>query len=305
MQRQVFLTGSSNPHYRGTIDFSVNQFRVQGGTQLIVTVLNCKYLPNLDTDGTLTDPYVKVFVLPGEEQGIRTDTVSDSLNPTFNRTFNFMLQGPYQDRELVLQVLDTDDGPYDDRVGEARITLREGQYSSETRFTQNLEVFYYTPPHPLNMNVCKQTIRLNCQPSIPDFSRFEGLGRITFKLAYIEQSREFTVDIRKCENLPNMDIGSLSDPYVIVSIISGQGQQDWEMKTGVRQDNLNPSFHEKFSFPVSREQIENKTLMFKVYDWDDDNTKGDFIGEHSMFINRGVLYGGTQKFVQELRKFYP
>ena len=34
----------------------------------------------------------------------------------------FKLQGPYQDRELVLQVLDTDDGPYDDRVGEVTNT---------------------------------------------------------------------------------------------------------------------------------------------------------------------------------------
>ena len=32
------------------------------------------------------------------------------------------MQGPYQDRELVLQVLDTDDGPYDDRVGEVTNT---------------------------------------------------------------------------------------------------------------------------------------------------------------------------------------
>ena len=38
--------------------------------------------------------------------------------------YTFKLQGPYQDRELVLQVLDTDDGPYDDRVGE--VTNRGG-----------------------------------------------------------------------------------------------------------------------------------------------------------------------------------
>jgi len=285
---------------RGYINFSVRQNKVEGGTQLFVTILNCKGLPNLDDDGTLTDPYVKVFVLPGEELGIRTDTIKDDLNPIFNRQFSFMLVGQYKERELVLQVLDSDDHQKeDDRVGEARLNLKEGYFYQETRHTKQLELFYLTPPQP---QFTKSIKIVNA--SVPNYSRFENRGRIYFNVLYMNVTNEIQIDVRKCENLPNMDLGSLSDPYVIVSILSGAGEALFERRTRVIRDNLSPKFHEKFKFPISKHEVENKIAMFQVYDWDDNDTNGDFIGEFSLDITLGQLSGDKYKFVQELRKFY-
>lgn len=56
--------------------------------QLAVTVFEGKDLPAMDRNG-MSDPYVKLCMLPEGKQKFETKIIRNSLNPKFNETFAF------------------------------------------------------------------------------------------------------------------------------------------------------------------------------------------------------------------------
>ena len=83
----------------------------------------------------------------------------------------------------------------------------------------------------------------------------------------------------KCENLPNMDTMSYSDPFCVLFKQSGNMWQQIG-KTEIIHDNLNPEFVTKTMVDFHFEQQE--VFKVEVYDSDDDKAKNlnahDFIG---------------------------
>ena len=85
----------------------------------------------------------------------------------------------------------------------------------------------------------------------------------------------------KCENLPNMDTMSYSDPFVVMYKQVGNVWQKLG-QTEVIHDNLNPAWVTKIMVDFHFEQSEN--FKVEVYDSDDDSqqvrdlSKHDFIG---------------------------
>lgn len=83
----------------------------------------------------------------------------------------------------------------------------------------------------------------------------------------------------KCENLPNMDTMSYSDPFCV---LFKQAGNMWQQigKTEIIHDNLNPEFVTKTMVDFHFEQQE--VFKVEVYDSDDDKAKNlaahDFIG---------------------------
>ena len=72
------------------------------------------------------DPYVKVYLMPGNFAVEKTKTQKKNFNPTFNETFTYSL--PVVDvpsKTVVLQVVDWDMMSKDDAVGEVQIPLWE------------------------------------------------------------------------------------------------------------------------------------------------------------------------------------
>ena len=57
-----------------------------------------------------------------------------------------------------------------------------------------------------------------------------------------------TVHITKAEELPAMDIGGLSDPYVKLYLLP---ERKRKYETKVHRKTLNPIFNESFKFEVS------------------------------------------------------
>ena len=55
---------------------------------LNVTVVECKNLKKMDTFGK-SDPFVRVYLLPGNHEELKTEVVKKNLNPVFNANFSF------------------------------------------------------------------------------------------------------------------------------------------------------------------------------------------------------------------------
>ncbi len=74
--------------------------------------------------------------------------------------------------------------------------------------------------------------------------------RLSFYLQveYDFTSGILTVHIFKCENLPAMDIGGTSDPYVKIYLLP---ERKRKQETKVHRKTLDPIFNETFKFEVT------------------------------------------------------
>ena len=96
---------------------------------------------------------------------------------------------------------------------------------------------------------------------------------LKFQVEYDFTSGILSVHILKCEDLPAMDIGGLSDPYVKLYLLP---ERKRKYETKVHRKTLNPIFNESFKFEVPYGEVMTKTLVFAVYDYDR-FSKGPFI----------------------------
>ncbi|XP_045621084.1 synaptotagmin 1 isoform X2 [Procambarus clarkii] len=103
----------------------------------------------------------------------------------------------------------------------------------------------------------------------------EKLGRLNFKLEYDFNSNSLSVTAIQCEELPALDMGGTSDPYVKVYLLPDKKKK---FETKVHRKTLNPVFNETFTFKVPYADIMSKTLVFGIYDFDR-FSKHDQIGE--------------------------
>ena len=100
---------------------------------LRVTVAQCRDLKKQDVGLGKIDPYVKVYLMPGNYQVEKTKTQKKNFNPTFNETFTYQL--PVVDvpsKTVVLQVVDWDMMSKDDAVGEVQVPLWDIDLYSQT-----------------------------------------------------------------------------------------------------------------------------------------------------------------------------
>lgn len=104
----------------------------------------------------------------------------------------------------------------------------------------------------------------------------EKLGRIQYKLEYDFNNNSLSVTVIQCEDLPALDMGGTSDPYVKVYLLPDKKKKH---ETKVHRKTLNPVFNEIFTFKqVPYADIMAKTLVFGIYDFDR-FSKHDQIGE--------------------------
>ena len=84
-----------------------------------------------------------------------------------------------------------------------------------------------------------------------------------------------------CGNLPKLDIGSPSDPFVIISQKNEQNNKYFQLsKTEIVQDNNNPEFTKQIQIDYKFEEVQ--LLRFDIYDADSPNINNlkehDYIG---------------------------
>ncbi|CAF4862702.1 unnamed protein product [Pieris macdunnoughi] len=102
------------------------------------------------------------------------------------------------------------------------------------------------------------------------------LGKVQYKLEYDFNSNSLSVTVIQAEELPALDMGGTSDPYVKVYLLPDKKKK---FETKVHRKTLSPVFNETFVFKnVPYADAMNKTLVFAIFDFDR-FSKHDQIGE--------------------------
>ncbi|EAT48247.1 AAEL000704-PA [Aedes aegypti] len=104
----------------------------------------------------------------------------------------------------------------------------------------------------------------------------QKLGKLQYKLEYDFNANALTVTVIQAEELPALDMGGTSDPYVKVYLLPDKKKK---FETKVHRKTLNPVFNESFTFKsLPYADAMNKTLVFAIFDFDR-FSKHDQIGE--------------------------
>lgn len=108
------------------------------------------------------------------------------------------------------------------------------------------------------------------------------LGRLQYKLDYDFDKNSLTVVIIQAEELPAMDLGGTSDPYVKLFLLPDKKKK---LQTKVQRKSLNPVFNESFTFKIPFNEIGGQTLVLNVFDFDRFG-KHDQIGQISIPLGK-------------------
>uniref|UniRef100_A0A8B9JAJ3 Synaptotagmin n=1 Tax=Astyanax mexicanus TaxID=7994 RepID=A0A8B9JAJ3_ASTMX len=110
----------------------------------------------------------------------------------------------------------------------------------------------------------------------------EKLGKLQYSLDYNFTENTLIVGIIQAAELPAMDMGGTSDPYVKVYLLPDKKKK---FETKVHRKTLNPTFNEQFTFKVPYTELGGKTLVMTVYDFDR-FSKHDAIGDVKVPMNK-------------------
>ncbi|XP_060530552.1 synaptotagmin 1 isoform X2 [Cylas formicarius] len=114
------------------------------------------------------------------------------------------------------------------------------------------------------------------EPDEGEKPEVQKLGKLQFKLEYDFNQNSLSVTVIQAEDLPALDMGGTSDPYVKVYLLPDKKKK---FETKVHRKTLNPVFNETFVFKgIPYADAMNKTLVFAIFDFDR-FSKHDQIGE--------------------------
>lgn len=224
-------------HYKLEYDFTTQELKV--------TVIECSDLPPTDWSTGLTDPFVKVYLLPDKKPKYETKVHRKNLNPKFDQTFVFK-NLPYVDtfdKTLVFAVYDYDRFSSSDQTGEYQLPLNQVDLAGPVQEWKDLA-------------------------PVDDGSN-QYLGDLCLSLRYVPSSGKLTVAVLEARKLKKMDITGASDPYVKLKLFdSKQKRIGKKKKTSVKSCNLNPYWNESFVFIIDEMDMKRVTLDITVCDYD-------------------------------------
>jgi len=213
--------------------------------ELKVTVIECCDLPPTDWSTGLTDPFVKVYLLPDKKPKYETKVHRKNLNPKFDQTFVF--KGlPYVDsfdKTLVFAVYDYDRFSSSDQTGEFQLPLNSVDLAGPIEEWKDLA-------------------------PVDDGSN-QYLGDLCLSLRYVPSSGKLTVAVLEARKLKKMDITGASDPYVKIKLFDSKGKRiGKKKKTSVKSCNLNPYWNESFVFLIDEMDMKRVWIDVTVCDYD-------------------------------------
>merc|ERR1719450_50061 len=182
---------------------------------LRITVVECKELKKMDRFGK-SDPYVRVYLLPGHADIKKTDVKKKTLNPEFNQIFEFpVTKRDAMNKTIVFQVFDSDKLSKDDPIGEVQIPLWQLNLNVETDAWKDLHKVSGTKDKPAIINAGSRSNSPMKTSSSPHQN--QGYGQRMSRPPYDQgQSRP-----------PTYDQGQSRPPA------HGQGQSRPSMSSGV------------------------------------------------------------------------
>lgn len=234
--------------------------------ELKVTVIECAELPPTDWSTGLTDPFVKLYLLPDKKPKYETKVHRKNLNPKFDQTFIFK-NIPYVDtfdKTLVFAVYDYDRFSSSDQQSEIQIPLNSVDLAGPIEEWRDL---------------------------LPvDDGSNQYLGDLCLSLRYVPSSGKLTVAVLEARKLKKMDITGASDPYVKLKLFDSKGKRiGKKKKTSVKSCNLNPYWNESFVFLIDEMDMKRVWLDVTVCDYDLIGG-GDPIGKVFLGWNQSKTY---------------
>ncbi|KAB0798857.1 hypothetical protein PPYR_06737 [Photinus pyralis] len=106
-----------------------------------------------------------------------------------------------------------------------------------------------------------------------------NMGRLHFRVKYDFDRSDLTVHLIEAHDLAGSDQGGFNDPYVKLSLIPEVDSR--KRQTTIHRNDPNPFFDQHFKFPVSHDDLQYKTLVLQVFDYDR-FSRNDIIGEVRM-----------------------
>ncbi|KAK3101636.1 hypothetical protein FSP39_005068 [Pinctada imbricata] len=217
---------------------------------LLVKVIKCRELRSKDMRSKMSDPYVKLSLMPenAEIGGKRTAVVKQSNSPVFDEIFAFPLkESELVDLKMLVQVMDADILGRDDFLGETIVNLNTIKFREDPFHTE-----WYT----LNME-----------------TDFGISGELEVTVRY-EVPQSLFVTVHRASGLSARDAGKTADPFVKLTI-PGTATV---FKSQVIKDTLDPAWEETFEFQVAEEEINSRYIIFHVVD-EDTFSSNDSLGQ--------------------------
>ncbi|XP_055938515.1 synaptotagmin-15-like [Argiope bruennichi] len=128
--------------------------------RLEVTLIKAKYLPGRGLVNAPRDPFVKVFLLPDEENFHQSKIRKRTLTPKFNETFEFKVSpDDLPNRTLKLSVYDVDKRKVRHCLGHVLFPLTKNDMMSGDTMWRDLELAIQPAAHLGDLQLC-----LSCNP---------------------------------------------------------------------------------------------------------------------------------------------
>merc|ERR1712137_399202 len=259
------------------------------GDILTVSIKGASNLRNTDRglfrrEGDQSDPYV---IVTTGDQTHRTETIENNLDPRWDPKQVSLILG--DDKQLVLDVFDSDLLTFDDPLGRAEIdvgaleagmwhTLQEslGEGNGEIMLDVRLERQIQTRVEKSKNLLAELADEMSNALSAAKAEVETDAGRVVY------------VQVIAGHNLENTEgriaqmLGNSSDPYVVVSV------GDMTLRTNIVRNNLNPTWEEDvFKFETNDVHTPLKLEMFD----NDFFTKDDSMGAIHIEVGKLELGG--------------
>ncbi|XP_047545624.1 synaptotagmin-5-like isoform X1 [Vanessa atalanta] len=129
-----------------------------------------------------------------------------------------------------------------------------------------------------------------------------SLGRIHLRLKYDFDRSDFEVHLIEAHDLAGYEAGGFNDPYVRVSLLP---EVDTRVRqTPVHRNQANPFFDQHFKFPVSHDELTDKTLLLQVFDYDR-FSRNEVMGSAKVPLSRVEVAGGAEIWAELSRERRP
>ncbi|VVC99058.1 unnamed protein product [Leptidea sinapis] len=129
-----------------------------------------------------------------------------------------------------------------------------------------------------------------------------SLGRIHLRLKYDFDRSDLEIHLIEAHDLAGYDAGGFNDPYVRVTLIP---EVDTRVRqTPVHRNEANPFFDQHFKFPVSHDELSDKTLLLQVFDYDR-FSRNEVMGSARVPLSKVEVAGGAEVWAELSRERRP